>query len=223
MKRGGLFYVVLAILVSPLVAGKFEPRKDGLYAVIETSRGTIVAQLEFESMPRTVANFVALAEGTGEWFDAELGEVVKRPFYDGLEFHRVLPEALVQTGSRNGRGNDGPGYWFDTEKGGALSHRRAGVLSMANRGEGSNGSQFFITLKPMRYLDGKHPVFGRVLRGGSVVEGIANVRLDGSRPRKPVYIETIVILRKGLAAESFSPEEYPRMLPEAKSVHFVEP
>ncbi len=199
-------------------AKEFEPRKEGLYAVIQTSKGRIVAQLFFEQAPRTVANFVALAEGTGAWFDIEAGEVVRRPFFDGVTFHRVLPEGLIQTGSRNGLGNDGPGYWFEDEFDPKLKHNRSGILSMANRGPNTNGSQFFITLESMSYLNGKHSVFGRVVSGITVVRNISEVRSEDERPQKPVVIEGVRIIRHGAAAEAFEPADYAFPEPSAEAV-----
>lgn len=198
------------IVLSIAVDGKeFAPRKEGLYAVIETSRGRIVAQLEFQLAPRTVANFMGLAEGSRPWFDLEVGELVQRPFYDGLEIHRILPKTLVQMGSRNGQGNDGPGYWLADEFHPSLKHNRPGILSMANRGPDTNGSQFFIILKSMNSLNGKHSVFGRVVLGQSRIDTIGEVTLRNNRPRKPIFIESIRFVRSGVEAEGFDPADYP--------------
>ena len=134
-------------------------------AVIETSKGRVVIELYAAEAPKTVANFLKLA---------------KQGFYDGIIFHRVIPGFMIQTGDPTGTGTGGPGYTFEDEFSPKLRHDSAGIVSMANRGPGTNGSQFFITLAPAPWLNGKHTIFGRVIEGQSVVEQIASVERDGS-------------------------------------------
>jgi len=138
---------------------------DGLYAEITTSRGTVVAQLDFRRAPLTVANFVGLAEGS-------LGPAPRKPFFNGLTFHRVVPDFVIQGGDPLGTGEGGPGYSFADEFAPGLRHDAAGVLSMANNGPDTNGSQFFITLHEVNRLNYLHSVFGRVVRGIELLPSI---------------------------------------------------
>ena len=143
--------------------------KEGIYAAIHTQKGTLILQLHYEKTPATVGNFVGLAEGS-------LANEVKQtgtPYYDGLNFHRVIPDFMVQGGCPQGSGVGGPGYQFDDEIDPSLRHDKAGILSMANAGPGTNGSQFFITHVPTPWLDGKHTVFGCVVEGQEIVDSIA--------------------------------------------------
>jgi peptidyl-prolyl cis-trans isomerase A (cyclophilin A) len=172
---------------------------DGVYAEMETSKGKIVLQLEFEKTPLTVANFVGLAEGTKN-YAKERGEPAKaqnKPFYDGLKFHRVIPDFMIQGGDPEGRGSGGPGYQFRNEIDPSLKHDKAGILSMANAGPDTNGSQFFITHKDTPWLDGKHTVFGHVVEGQDVVNKIA----------MGDTIKSIKIIRIGDKAKAFKGDE----------------
>lgn len=170
---------------------------EGLFATFVTMRGNFTVLLEHEKTPATVANFVGLAEGTRPWIDTKKGRLERRPFYDGLTFHRVVPGFVIQAGSPNGLGTDGPGYAFGDEFHPALRHDQAGVLSMANSGADTNGSQFFITLGPALGLDDKHSVFGRVEEGMSVVYDIGGQESGGT------VIERVEILRVGAGALAF--------------------
>jgi peptidylprolyl isomerase len=161
-------------------------RPDGLYAILETNKGKVVISLEFEKAPLTVGNFVGLAE-------AKLDAAKGKPFYDGLVFHRVEPGFVVQGGDPLGNGSGGPGYRFPDEFSPELKHDAAGVLSMANSGSNTNGSQFFITLAPAPWLDGKHAVFGKVVEGMDVVNSL----VVGDK------IEKLEIERFGKAAKAF--------------------
>lgn len=166
---------------------------NGLYAKINTSKGEIILNLEFEKTPGTVGNFVALAEGNLENKARSQG----KPYYDGLKFHRVIPEFMIQGGCPLGTGTGNPGYQFDDEFHPELKHSGPGILSMANAGPGTNGSQFFITHVATPWLDNKHTVFGQVVSGQNVVDAIA----------QDDVIEKIEILRIGAAAEKFNAVE----------------
>jgi peptidyl-prolyl cis-trans isomerase A (cyclophilin A) len=167
-----------------------------LFATLKTSMGEIEVELFEDKVPNTVANFVGLAEGTKEWTDPRSGQKAKRPFFDGLIFHRVIPNFMIQCGCPLGRGTGGPGYTFRDELHRDLKHDKPGVLSMANAGPNTNGSQFFITSVPTPWLDGKHSVFGQVVKGIEVVLAIGNVaRGPGDRPRQDVSLEKVTIHR----------------------------
>jgi peptidyl-prolyl cis-trans isomerase A (cyclophilin A) len=164
-------------------------------ATLQTSRGDIAVTLHADRTPRTVANFVGLATGEREWTDPNTGETVSgEPLYDDVLFHRVIDDFMIQTGDPLGTGRGGPGYTFDDEFHEDLSHDSAGVLSMANSGPDTNGSQFFITLAPQPHLDGRHSVFGKVTDGMDVVQEIGDVETDeNNRPVDPVYLESVSV------------------------------
>lgn len=188
------------VLIAPAVYAL----EDGLYAVLHTSEGSITARLHYAESPMTVANFVGLAEGSQAWMDDETGAVGPAPFYDETIFHRVIEGFMIQGGTRDGRGASGPGYRFPDEIPNGLKHDGPGILSMANSGLDSNGSQFFITVTATLWLDGAHTVFGRVINGQDVVDTISSVPVDDrDRPVEDVVLETIDILRIGTDAEQF--------------------
>lgn len=173
-------------------------RAAGTYAILETSMGNIVARLLEKEAPKTVENFIGLAEGTKEFTDEKSGKKVKRNFYDGLIFHRVIPDFMIQGGCPEGTGRGGPGYRFADEFHPSLKHSKAGKLSMANAGPGTNGSQFFITVAPTPWLDNKHTIFGEVVEGQDVADKISKVARDsGDRPRTPVVLQKVRIERVG--------------------------
>lgn len=168
---------------------------EGLYAEMHTNKGTILLFLEHQKTPLTVANFTGLAEGKL----ANKAKPAGAPFYDGLTFHRVIPDFMVQGGDPNGDGRGGPGYKFKDEFNQSLTHKGPGILSMANAGPMSNGSQFFITHVPTPWLDGKHTVFGHVVEGQSVVDAIQ----QGDK------IETLKIVRHGDSVKGYDPTMVP--------------
>lgn len=164
---------------------------DGLFAEIQTSKGTMLLQLEFQKTPVTVASFVSLAEGTNTYVTASLKG---KPFYDGLKFHRVIKDFMIQGGCPLGNGTGDPGYKYKDEIVPELRHSGPGILSMANSGPATNGSQFFITHKATPHLDGKHTVFGHIVTGMDVVNAI----------EQNDVINKITIIRKGTAAKAFN-------------------
>lgn len=167
--------------------------KDGLYAKFNTTKGDILVALEYKKTPGTVGNFVALAEGNLENSVKPQGT----PYYNGLKFHRVIPDFMIQGGCPQGSGTGGPGYKFDDEIHPDLKHDGPGILSMANAGPGTNGSQFFITHIETSWLDGKHTVFGKVIEGQDVVDAVAQGDV----------IESLEIVRVGADAEAFNAVE----------------
>jgi len=167
------------------------------YAAFKTSEGTFKVRLFDQEVPNTVANFVGLAEGTKEFADPKTGQKAKRPFYDGLMFHRVIEGFMLQAGCPLGTGTGGPGYKFADEFNPKLRHSKPGILSMANAGPNTNGSQFFVTLAATPWLDNKHSVFGEVVDGMDIVNkiGAAATSKPGDRPLKPITIESVKIER----------------------------
>ncbi len=169
----------------------------GTYAVFTTSEGTIKTKLFPENAPKTVENFIALAEGTKEWIHPTSGPKKATKLYDGTIFHRVIPQFMIQGGDPAGNGMGGPGYRFEDEtKGSPHKFDKPGKLAMANAGPNTNGSQFFITLVNTDWLTGKHTIFGEVVEGQEIVEKIAKVpRNSQDKPNKPVVLESVLIER----------------------------
>lgn len=172
------------------------PGDGDLFARFETSMGNITVRLLEREAPRTVANFVALATGQVEWTDPSSGQKTKRPLYSGTQFHRVIPEFMIQGGCPMGRGTGNPGWKFGDEFGPGLRHDRPGVLSMANSGPNTNGSQFFLCEVPTPWLDGKHAVFGYVTQGLEHIEAIARVPASSTRPSQPVTLNQVAVFRE---------------------------
>ncbi len=169
---------------------------QGTYAHFDTSEGSFTVRLFDKEAPNTVANFVGLAEGTKEWQDPTTGEKKRTPYYDGVIFHRIIDGFMIQGGDRLGQGTGGPGYKFADEFHASLRHSKAGVLSMANAGPNTNGSQFFITLGPTPHLDNRHSVFGEVVEGLDVVKKIGLVKTGRQdRPITPVVMNRVTIER----------------------------
>ncbi len=187
MKKTYFILLILIFVIAGCGVNKY--KEDGIYAEMNTAKGLIVLKLNFKKTPMTVANFVGLSEGTIKNSYRKEGE----PFYDGLTFHRVVDGFVIQGGDPNGNGSGNPGYSFPDEFDPELKHDSAGILSMANAGPGTNGSQFFITLAPTPHLDGKHSVFGKVIKGMDVVNKIEQGDL----------IKSVKIVRVGKDADVF--------------------
>lgn len=180
----------------------------GTTATLHTTEGDITIELHHERAPKTVENFLNLAEHdpaadaepapeTVTWEDPETGEIRGDGLYNGVEFHRIIEEFMIQGGDPTGTGRGGPGYSFDDEFHDELRHDSAGTLSMANSGPNTNGSQFFITLAPTPHLDDRHAVFGEVVEGMDVVEAISATETDGQdKPTTPIEIESVSIERE---------------------------
>jgi peptidyl-prolyl cis-trans isomerase A (cyclophilin A) len=172
---------------------------DARYATLHTSLGPIRLELLPNHAPKTVRNFVELAEGTGDYTDPRTGAKGSGPYYEGTPFHRVIPNFMIQTGDPTGTGRGGPGYTFDDEFHPELQFDRPYLLAMANAGPGTNGSQFFITVAPTAWLSHKHTIFGEVTEAASeeVVKAIASTPTDrnNDRPLTPIIIEKIDIER----------------------------
>ena len=167
-----------------------------VYAEFNTTEGNFTVRLFDEEAPKTVENFVELAEGTREWTDPRSNKKVKQPYYDGVIFHRVIDGFMIQGGDPLGQGIGGPGYTFADEFHPRLRHDKEGILSMANRGPNTNGGQFFITLAPTPHLDDRHSVFGEVTDGLDVVRRIGRTPVgDRDRPVKDIAIKSITIRR----------------------------
>ena len=169
----------------------------GVYAQFITSEGNFTVHLFDQEAPKTVQNFIGLAEGTKEWTDPRTNKKVKQPYYNGIIFHRVIKGFMIQGGDPLGQGIGGPGYTFADEFHPKLRHSKMGILSMANRGPNTNGGQFFITLAPTPHLDDRHSVFGEVVEGLDVVQKIGTTPTDGrDRPLKDVVIQSVKIERR---------------------------
>jgi peptidyl-prolyl cis-trans isomerase A (cyclophilin A) len=169
-----------------------------LNAHFTTSEGSFTVRLFEDDAPATVANFVGLAEGTKEWTDPKSGQKMKRPYYNGLVFHRVIEGFMIQGGDPLGTGTGGPGYKFADEFSPKARHGKAGILSMANSGPNTNGGQFFITLAATPWLDNKHSVFGEVVDGLNVIKKIGSTPTSkpGDRPIKPITVQSVSIQKQ---------------------------
>ncbi len=167
-----------------------------MLAKFETTQGNFTIKLFADKAPKTVENFVGLAEGTKEFTNPKTGKKEKKPFYDGLIFHRVIPNFMIQGGDPLGNGTGGPGYKFADEFSPDLKHNKPGYLSMANAGPGTNGSQFFVTVAATPWLDGKHTIFGEVIEGMDVVYAISKAKSVNDRPVEDVVIKSVKIERK---------------------------
>ena len=178
-------------------ADKQEKTEESLQVILQTSKGDITCVLFEKKAPKTVANFIGLAQGTKEWIDPRTGKTVKKPLYDGTIFHRVIPGFMIQAGDPLGTGFGGPGYRFEDEIAGGLAFDRPGMLAMANSGPNTNGSQFFITVAPTPWLNGLHTIFGQVIKGQEVVKAITSAKRDGNdKPLEPVILKKVIIQKK---------------------------
>jgi peptidyl-prolyl cis-trans isomerase A (cyclophilin A) len=197
MKRRISFALALglaALAARPTEAADKWKKEKGMYAIFETTKGEIVCKLFPEKAPKTVENFAGLAEGTKPFTDPKTGQEAKRPFYDGLIFHRVIPDFMIQGGDPLGTGSGGPGYRFEDEFSPDLKFNAPYKLAMANAGPGTNGSQFFITVAATDWLNNRHTIFGEVVKGSDVVDAISNVPRGASdRPNTPVVIQRLKI------------------------------
>jgi peptidyl-prolyl cis-trans isomerase A (cyclophilin A) len=183
----------LIISVMALAMGRSPKLPDKINAEFQTSKGNFTCLLYGKAAPKTVANFVELAQGKKEWIHPKTGEKSKNRLYDGTIFHRVIPDFMVQGGDPLGMGIGGPGYKFEDEIDPVLDFSNPGTLAMANSGPDTNGSQFFITVAPTPWLNGKHTIFGRVTEGYEVVEAISKVETgDQDKPAEDVKLLKVI-------------------------------
>ncbi|MEZ4803683.1 MAG: peptidylprolyl isomerase [Gelidibacter sp.] len=202
MTRTIQFLALFVVLSAASCQNKYPDLKDGLYAEIITNKGTMVLELEYKKAPITVANFVSLAEGTNTLVDS----IYKgKKYFNGLTFHRIIDEFMIQGGDPTGTGSGSPGYKFNNEISPELKHDKIGTLSMANSGPNTNGSQFFITEKETPFLDGSYNVFGYLVLGEDVLHTLAGVETTkpGDKPVEPVVMKEVNIIRKGKEAKDF--------------------
>ena len=202
MKKQTLF-LLLAVAISAFACQKepYPDLNDGIYAEFKTNKGTFVAELFYKATPITVANFVSLAEGDNQMVDSSYQG---KKFYNGLIFHRIIKDFMIQGGDPDATGQGGPGYKFPDEFNDTLVHDKKGILSMANAGAGTNGSQFFITLKATPHLNNRHSVFGEIIEGMDIVDSIGSVATaQRDKPVEDVVMQEVNIIRKGDDAKSF--------------------
>lgn len=196
-------FLLLSLLLSVAAScnDKYPDLEDGLYAEIVTNKGTMLLTLHHDKTPVTVANFISLAEGSNTLVK---DEYAGKKYYDSLTFHRVMKNFMIQGGDPLANGTGGPGYIFKDEFDPELKHDNIGILSMANPGPNSNGSQFFITLKETPWLDNKHSIFGKLVQGEEVLKSIGEVEVvPVNKPKEDIVILTINIIRKGKEAKKF--------------------
>ncbi|MBA6314971.1 peptidylprolyl isomerase [Cellulophaga baltica] len=193
--------LIATVLVSSCKSSKTADLGDGIFADIQTTQGDIIVKLEYDKTPVTVANFVSLAEGKNPFVTDSLKG---KNYYDGLTFHRVMKDFMIQGGDPTGTGMGNPGYRFIDEFVDSLSHSKKGILSMANSGPKTNGSQFFITHKETPWLDNKHTVFGEVVNGMDTLDSIATVAVgENNKPVEAVIMNKVKIIRNGKEAKKF--------------------
>ncbi|MCL6272841.1 peptidylprolyl isomerase [Muricauda sp. 2012CJ35-5] len=202
MKRSLILITAFTLTLLGCKSSHYTDLGDGLFADIQTNKGDIILKLEYQKTPVTVANFVSLAEGNSPFVADSLKN---KKFYDGLIFHRVMKDFMIQGGDPQGTGRGNPGYKFKDEFHDSLAHSKKGILSMANSGPKTNGSQFFITHKETPWLNGRHTVFGEVVKGLEVVDSIANVEVSApaNNPVEEVVMNKVEIVRNGKEAKNF--------------------
>ncbi|MGJ8592654.1 MAG: peptidylprolyl isomerase [Aquaticitalea sp.] len=212
MTRTIQFLLLFVLLTAAACQDKHPDLKEGLYAEFVTNKGTMVAQLYYDKVPVTVANFVALAEGNHPMVKEEFKG---KKYYNGLTFHRVMDKFMIQGGDPTATGSGDSGYKFPDEFDTSLKHDKPGILSMANPGPNANGSQFFITEVPVPHLDNRHAVFGELVVGLEIQDSISNVKVGpGSKPVDDVIITEVNIIRKGSAAKAFdAPKVFTEEMP----------
>lgn len=216
MIKNSLKLLLLTLIVTMASCKEQYPDlEDGLYAEFVTNKGIMVAKLTHEKTPVTVANFVALAEGTHPMVSEEFKG---KPFYNGIIFHRVIDGFMIQGGDPTGTGSGNPGYKFEDEFNADLKHDKPGILSMANSGPATNGSQFFITEVPTPNLNNRHTVFGELVVGLNIQDSISNVKTaERDKPAEDIVIEQLNIIRKGKEAKQFNaPKVFEEELPKIK-------
>lgn len=197
--------LITALGLSVLSCSKYADLEDGLYAVMNTSKGEMVLELHAEEAPITVANFVSLSEGNSKQVS---DAYANKPYYNNTVFHRVIKDFMIQGGDPTGTGQGGPGYRFKDEFNEGLTHSSKGILSMANSGPYTNGSQFFITHKETPWLDQRHTIFGRLVKGESVLDSIANTATDPTdKPLDSILLKSVTIVRVGSEAKKFNANE----------------
>ncbi|PPK94048.1 cyclophilin family peptidyl-prolyl cis-trans isomerase [Nonlabens xylanidelens] len=199
-KIHGLLAILALVFMASSCEDKYPDVKDGVYAEIQTNKGTMFAELYYKDAPVSSANFVALAEGKHPLVNDSLKG---KPFYDGLIFHRVIKDFMIQGGDITGTGSGDVGYKFDQEVSDSLKHDSKGILSMANAGPDTNGSQFFIMHKENPGLDMRYNVFGKVVKGLEVVDSIATTPVNGQKPVEDMIMQKISIIRKGKEARKW--------------------
>lgn len=205
MKKASFFFILVLIFVNVVSCKKAFMNEDGLYVTFNTNQGSFTAKIFYDKVPVTAGNFVGLAEGNIEFTDHRTDNKVKRPFYNGLIFHRIIDGFMIQGGDPQGNGRGGPGYSFIDEFLPELTHHSEGILSMANSGSDTNGSQFFITLAPTPHLDGRHTVFGEIVDGMDIVKKIGSVSVDqNNKPYSDVFIKNLTVHRVGEDAKNFN-------------------
>ncbi|WP_074408030.1 peptidylprolyl isomerase [Aquimarina megaterium] len=204
MKKLNLLFLAIIALAFNSCNEKYPDLQEGVYAEIVTNKGTAVAKLHYDLTPMTVANFISLAEGTNTMVDSTYKG---KKYYNGIIFHRVIKDFMIQTGDPLGTGTGDPGYKFPDEIVDSLSHKSKGILSMANSGPNTNGSQFFITLKETPWLNGKHTVFGEIVLGQDIIDSIGVAKTGaGDKPEAEVKMMEVNIIRKGSDAKAFNTE-----------------
>ena len=209
MKKIISLFVLLSFLILAGCGYFSSIKEDGIYAVLNTNMGKLTFKLFYDKTPITSGNFIGLTEGKIEFTDVKTGEKIKKPFYDGRIFYKIIKDSVILSGCPFDDGTGSPGYSFVDEMDESIKNDGAGVLGMLSAGvPNSNGSQFFITLKAFPELDGRFTVFGKIVGGLDILKKIGDVKVDESqKPFKSVYIKNVKIVRKGEAAKAFDAEK----------------